>query len=246
MADLLDAIQQHGAACYPSEACGVVIRKGNKSLALPCKNVSDTPRTHFVMDVSDYSAAADQGEVIGIWHTHVETSSRPSDADRVGCENSEVPWYVVGVFKAGEGFRFDAMTTLEPSGFELPYLERPYAFGVLDCWSLVRDYYRREYNIALGDYPRIERFWAKGCDFFGDESNWEREGFVTLIDELPKEGDLFLMQTDNTGNPNHVAIYIGNDMILHHSYGRLSMREIYGGGYWQKHTVSHKRHRSKL
>lgn len=240
--DLIAVIHEAGAREYPNEACGVVIRKGKKSVAIPCKNVGEHPQHFFVMDVEDYAKAADQGEIIGIWHTHPNLPPVPSDADRVGCENSEVPWYIVGVYKTEDGFDFSEMNVIEPSGFELPYLERPYAFGVLDCWSLVRDYYRREYGIKLGDYPRIERFWANGHDFFGE--NWKREGFVQLIDEEPKEGDLFLIQTDNSGNANHIAIYVGNEMILHHCHGRLSKRDIYGG-YWQKHTMIHLRHKTK-
>lgn len=236
--DLLEVIREEGARAYPHEACGVVVMVGKKSVAVPCKNVSEHPHLHFVMDVADYAKAADMGEIVGIWHTHVELPATPSSADKVGCENSEVPWYIVGVYKAAEGYAFSDMTILEPSGFELDYLERPYAFGALDCWSLVRDYYRREFGIKLGDYPRIERFWANGFDFFGE--NWKNEGFVQLIDEEPRTGDLFLIQTDNSGNPNHIAIYLGDDIMLHHAHGRLSRRDVYGG-YWQKHTTVHLR-----
>lgn len=244
--DLLQVIQEEGVRQYPNEACGVVVRVGKKSVAIPCKNAADNPQTHFVMDVADYCAAADQGEIVGIWHTHPEASSQPSDADRVGCENSEVPWYIVGISKAADSFYFDEMAVVEPSGFEMPYLERPYAFGVLDCWSLVRDYYRREFGIQLGNYPRIERFWAKGHNFFGSPENWEKEGLVLLTnDEEPRNGDLFFIQTDRFDAPNHVGIYVGNEMMLHHAHGRLSRHDIYGG-YWQKHTTHHLRHRSRM
>lgn len=241
--DLISFIQEEGARQYPNEACGLVVRVGKKSVPVACKNVAENPQQHFVMDVRDYAAASDMGEVIGIWHTHVEIPPTPSDADKMGCENSELPWFIVSVYKAEEGYNFSEMTITEPSGFELAYLERPYAFGVLDCWSLVRDYYRREFNIKLGDYPRIERFWANGYNFFGE--NWKNEGFVQLVnDEEPRTGDLFLIQTDGSGNPNHIAIYLGDEVILHHCHGRLSRRDIYGG-YWHKHTTHHLRHKSK-
>lgn len=241
--DLISFIQEEGARQYPNEACGLVVRVGKKSVPVACKNVAENPQQHFVMDVRDYAAASDMGEIIGIWHTHVEIPPTPSDADKMGCENSELPWFIVSVYKAEEGYNFSEMTITEPSGFELAYLERPYAFGVLDCWSLVRDYYRREFNIKLGDYPRIERFWANGYNFFGE--NWKNEGFVQLVnDEEPRTGDLFLIQTDGSGNPNHIAIYLGDEVILHHCHGRLSRRDIYGG-YWHKHTTHHLRHKSK-
>ncbi len=242
--DMLQVIREEGARRYPAEACGVVIRKGKKSLAIPCENISSNP-TMFIVNPDDYLAAVRQGEVIGVWHTHPEASPQPSEADRVGCENSELPWYIVGVYRQADGtLSFSDMVTLEPNGFELPYLERPYAFGVLDCWSLVRDYYRREFGIKLGDYPRIEKFWLKGHDFFGD--GWAKEGFVQLInDEAPQRGDLFIMQTESSGAPNHIGVFVGDDLMLHHAHGRLSRHDIYGG-YWHKHTIYHIRHRSML
>ena len=45
--------------------------------------------------------------------------------------------------------------------------------------------------------------------------------------------------------PNHAAIYIGNGLVLHHPRDRLSCKDVYGG-IWQKHTVMHLRHRSKM
>lgn len=240
--DLVAFVRKEAADKYPNEACGLVVRVGKKSIPVSCKNVAANPATHFVMDVVDYAKAAAMGEVIGVWHTHVDIPPRPSDADKVGCENSEMPWYITSVYRVNGEFQFSEMTVIEPSGFEMDYVGRPYAFGCMDCWSLVRDYYRREFGIRLGDYQRIERFWANGHDFFGD--NWKREGFKRLINgEEPQTGDLFVIQTDGA-IPNHIAIYLGNEMILHHCHGRLSRRDIYGG-YWQKHTIYHLRHEKK-
>lgn len=240
--DLLDVMKEEGAKAYPHEACGYVIRKGKKSLAVPCVNASETPRNHFLIDAQERHRVESMGEIVGVWHTHVDEPPTPSAADRVGCENSDLPWFILGVNGPAGSPSFSELVTLEPEGFELPYLERPYAFGVLDCWSLVRDFYRREYAIALGDYPRIEDFWLKGMDFFGQ--GWKEQGFRQLIDQEPAAGDLFLIQTDASGLANHIAIYLGDEVILHHCHGRLSRRDIYGG-YWQKHTVIHLRHATK-
>lgn len=234
-------MREEGAKAYPNEACGYVVRKGRKSIAVACVNSSETPSSHFLISMQERLRVEQIGEIVGVWHTHVDESPAPSEADKVGCETSDLPWFILSVF-GGEEMGFSELVTVEPCGFELPYLERPYAFGVLDCWSLVRDYYKREFGIALGDYPRIERFWAKGHDLFG--LNWKQEGLVQLIDQEPQHGDLFFIQTDAGGVINHVAIYLGDDMILHHCHGRLSRRDIYGG-YWQKHTVLHLRHKSK-
>lgn len=241
--DLALAIQEAGAAEYPNEACGVVISKGNKQLVIACKNTAEDPRLHFVIDMGDYIKAADQGEVIGIWHTHPELPPQPSDADKAGCENTEIPWYIVGVYKdEAVGFRFSDLEVVRPSGFQMPYVGRPYSYGAFDCYSIVRDFYKREYGIKIGDYPRVVNFAEKGMNFFGE--NWAKEGFVQIVDEEPQPGDVFLIQSTSCGFPSHVAIYLGDETILHHMHGRLSKRDVYGG-YWLKHTTHHLRHKSR-
>jgi len=35
--------------------------------------------------------------------------------------------------------------------------------------------------------------------------------------------------------PNHAGVYIGDGLMLHHLYNRLSSRDVYGG-YWQECT----------
>lgn len=240
---MVATIQEEGARAYPNEACGLVIKKGKRQVLVTCKNASASPQTHFLIGALERAAITNEGEIVGVWHTHVEASSRPSVVDRAACEDEGVPWYIVGVFKTPDGFSYSEMSITTPSGFELPYLERPYAFGVLDCFSLVRDFYKRDMGIEIEDGPREEGFWRKGMNPFGE--GWEERGFVRLTKrEEPQVGDIFLIQTTDFGVPDHIAVYIGNDVILHHCHMKLSRRDIYGG-YWQKHTTHHLRHKSK-
>jgi proteasome lid subunit RPN8/RPN11 len=237
---LSDVIRSEGALRYPEEACGLVIKVGPKSLAIPCTNISDAPTQAFMISTTDWIAASKQGEVIGVWHTHVEIPAVPSDADRASCEATAVPWYIVSVRKSEDGFAFSQPTMLQPVGFLMPYLERPYVAGVFDCFSLLRDYFQREYGIEINDYPRIETDGSLGRDKFIDR--FAQEGFTQLIDQEPIPGDVFLLQMTSSV-PEHIAIYIGDDMILHHCHGRLSRRDIYGG-YWAKHTTHHLRNKA--
>ena len=233
--ELTSLMQEAAARNYPEEACGLVILKGKKTIAIECKNIAEKPNEHFMIDAQEYGDAADQGEIIGVWHTHPETSPKPSPADLAACENSELPWFILAVHKAEGEFTFSEVTVTEPTGFEMGYLERPYVFGVFDCYTLVRDYYKREFSIHLNEYPRVESFWAKGKNFFAD--NFAKEGFVRVEGSDYQVGDLLIMQSGAV-LPNHIAIYIGDDKILHHCHGRLSRRDVYGG-YWYKNTTHH-------
>lgn len=243
--DLLKVIQEAAMARFPQEACGLVVQVGQKSIAVETENSSEIPNAQFLIAAEEYARCADMGEIIGVWHTHTNGNNQPSDADYAGCENTGLPWYLLPVTQKHDlSFVFEPLVYFEPEGREIPYVGRPYAFGAMDCWSLVRDYHKREFGIELGDYPRYHEFWKNSeTNFFND--CWEKENLVDVTGAMAQVGDIFFIQTDNSGNPNHVAVYIGDDKILHHCHGRLSRRDTYGGGYWAKHTVRHVRHISK-
>lgn len=240
---ILNVIKEEAALRYPNEACGVIVKDGKKARAIPCRNVSKEPRTRFLIDPEQHSQIADKAEILSIWHTHVNCYPRPSDIDKAGCELHGIPWHIVSIYKTDAGFEFSEPTTIEPCGYEAPYLERPYVYGIYDCYSLVRDFYKREFGIVLGDYGRVEEFWKKGYNAFMD--NYEKEGFVVVpFDAGAQRGDLMIIQIDGD-IPNHIVIYEGDEVILHHCEGRLSTRHIYGG-FWAKHTIAHIRHKDLM
>ncbi|PQH14492.1 phage tail protein, partial [Raoultella ornithinolytica] len=90
------------------------------------RNVSEDPVNEFVMHHEDVIAAEDEGEVVAIWHSHTDRSPNPSDADRAGCEATELPWLILSVTKnlnpdIEAEFRLSEMEVITPGGFEMPY-----------------------------------------------------------------------------------------------------------------------------
>ena len=118
---------------------------------------------------------------------------------------------------------------------------REFVFGVVDCYTLVRDWYEREYNICLKDYDRRDKFWDRGESLYMD--NFANEGFRKISVDQVQRGDLILMNLVSP-LPNHAAIYLGDQQILHHVQGRLSSRDIFGG-YYYKSTACALRHESR-
>jgi proteasome lid subunit RPN8/RPN11 len=237
---LLDAMKAEAARRYPNEACGLVVEQRGRAILIPCENASESPRDRFRITPQDYGRAADQGEVLAIWHSHCdEEVAKASEWDIESCMLSDLPWYILGVTGREDGFDFSEILAVEPE--PLPYLGRPYVFGVHDCWTLARDWYRQELGIELRDFVRADNFWMQGDDLFG--RGIELAGFAELKGQEPQPGDLFLFRTEGR-LPNHVAIYLGDDLILHHCHGRLSRRETFSG-FWQRHVTHHTRHISK-
>lgn len=222
------AALEHAKSLFPGEACGLVVVVRGKERYWPCRNLSTDPRDHFLMDPVDYAAAEEAGEITAIVHSHVYLPPIPSEADKVACEATGLKWHIVSLPNETWG-------ELEPCGYEAPLVGREHCWGTLDCWSIVRDWYKRERGIDLINLPRQRDFWKSGNDILG--GNYVEAGFRLLTEEeKPEVGDVFLMQTGDSTVPNHVALYLGDDLILHHAEGRLSSRDVYGGWY-KKHTV---------
>ncbi|WP_240648141.1 NlpC/P60 family protein [Pararobbsia silviterrae] len=119
---------------------------------------------------------------------------------------------------------------------------RQFVHGVLDFWSLVRDYYARELGIALEDAFRPDGWWNDGQSDLYTAGLEQRGGIVLPEHAELQTGDVILMQIRSTnGVPNHAAVYLGDTHILHHLYGRLSSRDVYGG-YWRQATRFVARH----
>lgn len=219
--------------CDPAEMCGLLYVAKGRQHFMQCKNIAATPDEHFIIDSTDYQAAEDCGEIIAIVHSHPATPPYPSPADRIACNRCGVPYVIVNPKTKQWG-------ECTPSDYELPYIGRQFSFGIVDCYSLVRDWYQREWNITLDDFNRRDRFWERGENLYVD--NYKSQGFRQVPKDEMQYGDLILMQL-GSDLPNHGAIYIGDQRILHHVQARLSSMDVYGG-YWWKNTAMVLRHES--
>lgn len=233
--ELRQALLAHAEAEAPRECCGVLVRDpdGGTLHYMPARNLLDTAgQDRFVMDPLDWAAAEDFGQVLAVVHSHPGASANPSMADRVQCEKTGLPWLVVG-WPSG------VMKEIAPQGWQAPYEGREFSHGVLDCYTLVQDWYLRELQIELPDFERDDEWWLHGQDLY--MANFAQAGFVQ-VQGAPQQHDVLLMRVASP-KANHGAVYLGDGKMLHHLHSRLSTKDVFGG-YWARNLVALLRHQS--
>lgn len=108
------------------------------------------------------------------------------------------------------------------------YCDESYVPGLRDCFSCVQEFFKGEYQLPIRNYARPTNWYvAGGLDFFSEL--FRREGFEDTGNSAHKVryGDVLMMRIAHSPVTNHVAIYVGQNKILHHLEGKLSGFEDY-------------------
>mgnify|MGYP000266940027 CR=1 FL=1 len=229
---VIQEVRQHAAEAAPAEACGLIVVDDGTQRYIRCTNIARC-LNEFVIDPVEYAQVEDKYRIIGIAHSHYGVPALPSQADLTSCEATELPWLIVN-HPVGD------YHVVEPSGYVAPLRRREFHYGVLDCFALVRDYYRLELGIFIPDFERPEDWDNRVTSPFVD--NLEYAGFVSVpLDQL-RPHDVLLMKC-RAKVINHAAVFLGGTTLLQHLIGKLSGDGVYDG-YWRKVTVEAARHRS--
>jgi len=233
--ELVDEMVSLGRTALPKEACGFVVSPvGESERVVLCENASDEPEQYFLIRPRDFANAEDAGAIVAVWHSHAG-SAQPSEGDRAQCERHHIPYVIVSAEHGN-------YTEIEPIGWESPLEGRQWVPGVQDCADLVRDYYWRKLNIALPNPHRDDHWWMHGQDLIA--KLYAEIGFVWVPKEALRANDVLVFQREYE-IPHHVAVYLGDSLMLHHPYEQLSRQSNYDD-HWKRSTFAVLRHRALL
>ena len=209
-------IEEHFKAEYPREGCGIIAVKKGKKRWFPCTNVAKSDE-EFIIDSNEYLKLLRTTDIIGIVHSHPDSSSEPSESDIKQCNALGIPYYI---------FSYPDMdlTVLKPEKNTTELFGREYEFGVTDCFEATRDYLEAQ-NIEIAPRALFEDDWweKEGLDYFTSDTIKEWGGRPVDISEMEKN-DVLIFKVHAEIN-NHCGVYLGNDIFYHHAVNRLSCRE---------------------
>jgi proteasome lid subunit RPN8/RPN11 len=148
-------------------------------------------------------------------HSHPGGPQCPSARDLATQAAWSIPFVVLPVSAAGP---------LGPAfgwghAQDMPLIGRPFRHGLWDCYSLIRDFQARDMGVQVADYPRDWQWWSQRPPPDMYRAHFQAEHFVDIpLAEATRRGDVILYAL-KAPVPNHGAIVLEPDLILHHVAG---------------------------
>lgn len=211
---ILPEIIRHMQKCWPAEGCGIIV--DNKFI--PCENVSNGD-VGFSIAPKDYVKYLINNEIQCVVHSH-DNCYHASKLDVKQQIAMDIPW---GIFNLINN-KIENIIFWGDQVTPLPLIGRLFCYGVHDCYSIARDWWRLKGHTM----PNQIRGGNWDEDITGlIMNNLEKTGWyiVDKEDIQPGDGILFM---DRSKMIKHIAIYEGGDYMIHQtsSPGSLSRRDL--------------------
>lgn len=208
--DMVLQVKEHALKEAPQECCGVVLVKKGKRKYYPCTNISKEPDS-FIIDPVEFTKLSLQGDVEYIVHSHT-SGNEPSEHDIQACNVLKIPYLIYYL-------ETDSFGTYYHEGYN-KLIGREYIFGEQDCFEAARDWFLVHGVIMPPRKNFIDNCQDTNYNYMENEVlDWP----VLKVNNL-MYGDILLLSVFSK-KPNHIAIYLDNDIIYHHAVNRLSCRE---------------------
>jgi cell wall-associated NlpC family hydrolase len=101
---------------------------------------------------------------------------------------------------------------------------RPFQMGTFDCLQMVRDFYKQNFNIDIPNFARPNDWDSDKLDLIGNLHT--KLGFNKIDTWDLRPGDI-LATAIGSSKPNHLVIYVGDNMILQHKANAFSNAETF-------------------
>lgn len=212
------AIFEHAAEAFPEECCGVVTQSLD---VIPLKNVAADPLHSFAVSPEDYLPYV--AGALYMYHSHPNGAAVASEGDEECVERLRLPLMIVSWPEGKVRLLGSPVNHLEITG-------RPFLYGVFDCFTVLRDFYLKEFDIRLPNLTRPRPEWWLDNVLYDPFSDCAEQ--CNLVDSPGLAyGDIIFFTRNGSMVPNHAAVYVGQNRILHHGLGSFSGSTDYNTMY---------------
>ena len=214
-------IKAHAEYESKNECCGLIGINNVKELqVVPCENTHHEKETNFEISPRLYIEKSKNLDIYGIYHSHIISTSTPSEYDRISSENWCLPFYIYSLKDQSFYLHF-------PKTYKIPELEeRTYIPDIQNCFRFIVDYYLLK---GYFDYFELNFALTKQGQSYSKQT-------IQIIKEFLKthkfkkinnkedlqEDDLILFEVD--GLFSHFGIFCQDDQVWHHEGGFLSRK----------------------
>lgn len=101
---------------------------------------------------------------------------------------------------------------------------KPFDLGKQDCFKLAIDFYKQNFDINIPNFSRPTNWNADNIDLIGMLHT--KAGFEKVDTWDLRPGDA-LATAVGSSSPNHLVIYVGDNLLLHHKAYHLSDVETF-------------------
>lgn len=196
----------------------MVVQDGHEVDAVPSRNTAPDPVRHFRLDLAQWFAAVQAGNLLGYYHSHPEGTEAPSDRDIEVAEHVGLPAYVYSL-------QTDRFACYRPMSYRRRQTlqDRPFLAMANDALTLVEDYFFFRHNITISQITRNGARLVVPTDF--------GETVAT-----PGPSDILVMYLRGATQPNHLGIYLGDGQFLHQPCRSPSRNQAWEG-FWRRATT---------
>jgi len=226
--EIKKAIVKHATRENPRECCGLIVEKDNHKFSVECRNVAENPCKTFSLSSFDYLKGSKKGNIIAIYHSHVNEEERFSPLDISNSQSHRVNYILYNLPKNSFSF-FDYKKN------KTLIFNKAFKTQTADCYSLVKEEFAK-HGASLIDKKdsRLDPTWSRSNpglieEIFEMNPKVKR---VPLSDV--KKYDILVFELVKGNGPVHVGLYLGDDTFMHHPRDRYPCVEPLKKSYRKK------------
>jgi len=227
-------IHKHAEEFPQEEVCGIIyLDKYHSVNILKAANNSINKTASFSIDPKTFLKYKLEYTIIGIYHSHPNSTEKPSAQDKKESEELGLPYFIYSL-QTKKNFIYYPKSYKKDN-----LLGQPYIKGFNECTCLFKDVYKNNLNLDIS-------VWNKNYWLPENHSDANKLLIKILNKNMSKVEPFDLQKYDlivfNINQKRyHVGVYMGSDMFIHQPINSLSCNQTLDDR-WQNKIKSVYRH----